>query len=67
MFTHLMFGALAVALRRSEFDPACAGQTAAADQAANPRWKPVVEVASGGVIVVVAVGARLAVAYGWLN
>jgi len=36
-------------------------------EAAKRRWKAAIEVAIGGVIVVVAVGARLALAYGWLN
>jgi hypothetical protein len=36
-------------------------------EATKGRWKAAIEVAIGGVIVVVAVGARLALAYGWLN
>jgi hypothetical protein len=33
-------------------------------EATKGRWKAAIEVAIGGVIVVVAVGARLALAYG---
>jgi len=36
-------------------------------EATKRRCKGAIEVAIGGVIVVVAVGARLALAYGWLN
>jgi hypothetical protein len=67
MIIHLMLGVLAVALRKSDFEPAGPGQKAAADTAADRWWKPAVEVAVGGLIVVIAVGARLALAYGWLN
>ncbi len=67
MMIQLMLGTLAAALRRSEFNPACPGRTAADDAAADRWWKPAVEVALGGLFVVVAVGARLALAYGWLN
>lgn len=67
MIAQLMLGIVAMVMRKTDFEVARHGQTAVALPAADPWWKPVVEVALGGLIVVVAVGARLALAYGWLN
>jgi hypothetical protein len=67
MIAQLMLGIVALVMRKSEFEPARAGASTMASPAADPWWKPALEVAVGGVIVVVAVGARLALAYGWLN
>ena len=67
MIAQLMLGIVAMVMRTSEFQPADLGPKSVAIPAEDPWWKPVVELAMGGVIVVIAVGARLALAYGWLN
>jgi hypothetical protein len=54
-------------MRTSDFQPAGPRPKRVTIPAEDSWWKPVVEVAMGGVIVVIAVGARLALAYGWLN
>ena len=67
MIAQLMLGIVAMLMRPSDFQPGGPGPKSVAIPAKDPWWKPVVEVAMGGVIVVIAVGARLALAYGWLN
>jgi hypothetical protein len=67
MITQLMLEIVAMAMRKADFGPPRPGDKTLALAAADPWWKPAVEVALGGLIVVVAVGARLALAYGWLN
>jgi hypothetical protein len=67
MIAQLMVGIVAMAMRTSDFQPAGRGTKSMTIPAEDSWWKPVVEVAMGGVIVVIAVGARLALAYGWLN
>lgn len=67
MIAQLVLGIVAMVLRTSDFPPAHPCQKTVVIGTADPWWKPVVEVAMGGVIVVIAVGARLALAYGWLN
>jgi hypothetical protein len=67
MIAQLMFGIVAMVMRTSDFQPAHPGQKTAVIGTAEPWWKPAVEVAVGGLIVVIAVGARLALAYGWLD
>jgi ABC-type transport system involved in cytochrome c biogenesis permease subunit len=67
MIAQLMLGIMAMVMRTSDFQPAGPGPKRVTIPAEDSWWKPVVEVAMGGVIVVIAVGARLALAYGWLN
>jgi hypothetical protein len=67
MIAQLMFGIVAVMMRKSEFEPARGGAKTAALPTPDAWWKPALEVALGGLLVVVAVGARLALAHGWLN
>ena len=81
MTVHLVLGLVTLAMLicqlKSYFKPALpsrqsrhSGAPAVRPQgrdATRRRWKAAIEVAIGGVIVVVAVGARLALAYGWLN
>jgi hypothetical protein len=67
MIAQLMLGIVAMVMRQSDFEPGPRQPKPAGIPAADPWWKPAVEVALGGLIVVVAVGARLALAYGWLN
>ncbi len=64
MITQLILGILALAMRRSDFESLRLGRRTEAE---DPRWKPALEVALGGLIAVIAVGLRLALAYGWLN
>jgi ABC-type transport system involved in cytochrome c biogenesis permease subunit len=67
MITQLMLGIVAMVMQTSDFQPAGTGPKRVATPAEDSLWKPAVEVAMGGMIVVIAVGARLALAYGWLN
>jgi hypothetical protein len=67
MIAQLMLGIVAMVMRTSDFQPAGLGTKSTKIPAEDSWLKPVVEVAMGGVIVVIAVGARLALAYGWLN
>lgn len=81
MTAHLVLGLVTLAMLicqlKSYFKPAWpsrqsrhSGAPAVRPQgreATKGRWKAAIEVAIGGVIVVVAVGARLALAHGWLH
>jgi hypothetical protein len=67
MIAQLMLGIVAMVMRRADFEPALPDRKSGMLEATDPWWKPTVEVALGGLIVVVALGARLALAYGWFN
>jgi hypothetical protein len=67
MIAHVLAGMAALVLHKSELESVRPGVQTVALPAADPWWKPVLEVAVGGLLVVVAVGARLALAYGWIN
>jgi hypothetical protein len=64
MIAQFMLGIVAMVMRASDFQPAGPGPKSVAIATADPWWKQAAEVAVGGLIVVVALGARLALAYG---
>ena len=63
----MILGIVAMVMRTSDFQPAGPGPKSMATPAEDSWWKLVVEVSMGGVIVLIAVGARLALAYGWIS
>jgi len=67
MIAQLILGIVAMVMRPSDFQPGGTGPKSMATPAEDSWWKPVVEVSMGGVIVLIAVGARLALAYGWIS